>query len=546
MGTRRLLGDLARPETLRRLTEMGVLHPRFLTAGAASLPWVAGRGPSLAVLSQIHALSRPTDLAVIDREGELRWGELDERINGLAHALLERGVEPDDQVAMVLRNGRRFVETTLACQRIGVVAAPLNTWGKEPELGGILERERPAALVYDVRHVGQLEAVVPDGIVTIHAGDDEDALPGSEPYEGMVAEGSPSPPSPVTTDRGSRRIVIHTSGTTGTPKAASRGTGAQGAASLLAVLDAVPYRHDDVMYMPNPMFHALGVLTFSIGMVTGATMVLPDAFDPEQAPYDLEEHRITAASFVPVMIRRMLGLDDAPDVDLSALRIVLASGSAMSPELRRRTVERFGDVLYDLYGSTEAGWVAIADPQTLREAPEAVGRPVAGVELAILDENGQPVEDGEGEIHVRSVATFEGYASGEETPERDGYLSTGDLGVIDERGYLHVVGRADDMVVVGGENVYPDEVEAVISEVDGVEDVAVVGVDDEEMGQVLTAFLVGDVDPDQVSSVCEDQLPSYKVPQRFQIVDELPRTSTGKVIRDELGNGGAGYREESA
>lgn len=534
MSGSKLLSDLARPATVKRLAEMGTLHPRFLAAGAASLPWLAGRGASLGILCQIHALGQPSATAVIDRDGSLTWRELDRRANRLGRALSDQDVEPGQQVALVLRNGHPFVESVLACQKTGVIAAPLNTWGKKPELRSILERERPAVVIYDVRHVDQLRGGVPDGITTVHVGDDAEALDGSVSYEALLEEGSRKPPMPFTKERGSTQVVIHTSGTTGTPKAASRDTGGQGGAALLGVLDAVPYRHDDVMYMPNPMFHALGVLTFSIAMLTGATMVLPDGFDPERAWRDLEEHGATAASFVPVMLRRMLAVDDPPDVDLDRLRIVLVSGAAMPPELRRRTMDRLGDVLYDLYGSTEAGWVAVATPTSLREAPEAVGTPVAGVELAILDEEGNRVEGGEGEIHVRSLATFEGYASGEDTDERAGFLSTGDLGYVDDRGYLHIVGRADDMAVVGGENVYPDEVEAVINGVDGVADVAVVGVEDEEMGQVLVAWVVGDADPDAVRDACSDALPSYKVPQRIHLVDELPRTSTGKVVRGDL------------
>lgn len=534
MNLRQLVSDLAGGEAVQRFVQIGALSPRFLAGGAATLPWLLGRGASLGTLCQIHGVGRASQLAIVDRRGELTWRELDRRVNRLGHALRERGVEPGDQVAILLRNGREFVESVLACQKQGLVAAPLNTWGKARELGGILDREAPAALVHDVRHGDQLDGQVPNGMLTIHVGDEEEPLAGSVAYEEMLAGGSPRPSNPFVSERGTTRVLIHTSGTTGTPKAASRDTGGEGGAALLGVLDTVPYRHDDVMYIPNPMFHSLGVLTLSIGMITGATMVLPDGFDPEQAWRDLERYRVTAASFVPVMLRRMLNLDDAPNVDLDRLRIVLVSGAAMPPELRRRTTERMGEVLYDLYGSTEAGWIAIATPDSLRAAPEAVGAPVAGVELAILDTEGRPVSDGEGEIHVRSPGTFEGYASGEETTVRDGYLSTGDLGYLDDQGYLHVVGRADDMVVVGGENVFPDEIEAVIGELDGVDECAVLGAEDEELGQVLVAFVVGSVDAQRVEEVCRDQLASYKVPRRVHVVDELPRTSTGKVLRNEL------------
>lgn len=532
-GARQLLGELARPDTLRRLMEVGVLHPRFLAASAAALPWAVGRGPSLGLLSQIHALARARKTAVVDRDGELSWLELDQRVNQLARGLGTL-TEPDDEVALLLRNGRQFVETVLASQKTGRIAAPLNTWARTRELAGVLDRERPRVLVYDTRHAGQLRGAVRDRTALVHVGPDDDALPGSRPYPALRETGSRLPPAPVTARRGSAKVLIHTSGTTGTPKAAARGTGTESGAAALGVLDAVPFRHDDVMYMPNPLFHAFGLFTFAVGMFTGATMVLPDSFDPARAWRDLVDHGITAASLVPVMLRRMLDVDDPPDVRPDRLRILLASGAAMPPGLRRRVRERFGEVLYDLYGSTEAGWIAIATPASLQEAPAAVGRPVAGVEVAILDDAGRPASDGEGEIHVRSMATFDGYASGERSDHRAGYLATGDLGYLDDAGYLHVVGRADDMAVVGGENVYPDEVEAVIEELSGVTEVAVIGVDDDEMGQVLAAFVVGDADRDRIVTACREQLPSYKVPRRVHTVEELPRTSTGKVLRTAL------------
>lgn len=528
----RLVADLARPQLLRRLAETGVLDPRVLLAAAATLPWLVGRGPCLGLMSQIHGLARPRRIAVVDRDGPLSWSELDARVNRLAGGLGALGVA--GKVALLLRNGRHFVEAMLAAQKIGLVAAPLNTWGKRPELEGILTRERPEALVYDTRHAAELDGAVPDGVQLVHVGPDADRLDGSVGYERLLERGSTWPPSPVTARPGVSRVLIHTSGTTGTPKAASRSTGMAGGAALLGVLDAVPFRHDDVLYLPNPLFHALGVFTFAVGMVSGATMVLPDRFDPQQAWGDLGQHRITAACFVPVMLRRMLDARQASSVDSSPLRILLVSGAAVPPELRRRVGQCFGPVLYDLYGSTEAGWIAIATPESIAEAPESVGRPIAGVEVVLLGDRDEVVTEGEGEIHVRSMVTFEGYASGERAEQRDGYLATGDVGTFDEAGRLYVVGRADDMIVVGGENVYPDEVDEVIEAVDGVAEGAVVGVDDDEMGQVLEAFFVGEVEPTTVEQACREQLPSYKVPRRFHRVEELPRTSTGKVIRAEL------------
>lgn len=527
VGLRRLRG------IAMRATAVGALDPRIWLAGAATLPWVIGRGPSLASICQVHAWSSPSATAILDRRGPLSWGELAGRVNRLARGYRDLGVLGGDQVMVLLRNGREFCEAVLAAQTTGAVAAPLNTWSRATELTAILDRERPAVLIYDIRHADQL-AAIPRGTRLVHVGADEEAVPESIGYDQVLADRSGLPPLPVRTSRGTNRILIHTSGTTGVPKAASRSTGLSMGSALLAVLEVIPFRRDDVLYVPNPLFHSLGLLALAIGFGVGATVVLPDRFDPRLALEDLDAHSITAASFVPLMLRRMLDLGDPPDADLSTMRVLLVSGSAMSVDLRQRVRERFGDVVYDLYGSTEAGWVSIATPETMRAAPGAVGRPVPGVEVALLDGDGRPSSTGDGVIAVRGGATFEGYTSGEDSDQPGGYLSTGDLGRFDDHGYLHVVGRADDMVVVGGENVYPSEVEAVIEAIDGVSEAAVRGVADEEFGSVLAAFVIGRVRPDEVRDACEQRLPSYKVPRRVEIVSALPRTASGKIRRSDL------------
>jgi len=237
------------------------------------------------------------------------------------------------------------------------------------------------------------------------------------------------------------------------------------------------------------------------------------------------------------MIHRVLSLPDGARSrhDLSSLRILLASGSAIPPDLRRAVADLFGPVLYDLYGSTEAGWVSIATPEDMQEHPATAGRPVPGVEVAVFSPTGIRLPAGRrGELFVKSSALFEGYTSGEEKERRGAFMSLGDLGRLDRDGYLYVEGRADDMVVVGGENVYPREIEDVVRAVPGVRDVAVFGAPDPEYGQTIVAFVVGKVDPDAIVEACRSQLASFKVPRRVELVDELPRTSTGKVLKREL------------
>jgi len=352
----------------------------------------------------------------------------------------------------------------------------------------------------------------------------------------VIAAESPAPLLPFAIPRRHGRIVIHTSGTTGTPKAAARSARSSGPLAIAGLLATLPLRRGDVVYLPAPLFHSFGLLTLSLGSALGATFVLPEKFDPKESLRLMAEHEVDVAAFVPVMMRRILDLPATQrKPEPEGLRAVLASGSAIPPEMREEIRGLFGDVLYDLYGSTEGGWVAVAGPEDMRADLRTAGRPVSGVEVAVFDEEGNRLPaDERGVVHVRSDALFEGYQSGESSEERDGFLSMGDMGWLDDDGRLFVEGRADDMVVVGGENVYPAEVERVIAGVRGVEDVAVLGVPDRQYGHVLAAFVVGSAKPAAIEAAAKKDLASFKVPRRIEPVDELPRTSTGKVLRREL------------
>jgi fatty-acyl-CoA synthase len=237
-----------------------------------------------------------------------------------------------------------------------------------------------------------------------------------------------------------------------------------------------------------------------------------------------------------VMLHRIAALPrERRRRDLSSVRAVIASGSMIPPSLREQVTEVFGPTLYDMYGSTEAGLVAIATPEDVATRPASVGRPIPGVDVLVVDEQGAPLPAGAvGRIVIDSTGTFEGYTGDDRADEVAGLLATGDAGHFDDEGYLFVEGRADDMVIVGGENVYPAEIEEAILRVPGVREVAVAGLPDPEFGQVVVAFVAGEADPDRITTACREALASYKVPRRVELVDELPRTATGKVLVREL------------
>lgn len=531
------IAEIAHPKTLKRLREAGAMDPKAPLAIARALPWLIGRGPSLGIVSKMHAVVLGDKPAIHDRHGTLSWKELDQRANRAAHMLESLGLRGNDRVAMVLRNGREIVEVALGAQKLGIIACPLNTWAKPKELAATLEQSDPKVLVYDTQHADQVEKVVRGGIELVAVGDKTNALEGSLDYEELLEEASAAPPPPFARNTGAAKIVIHTSGTTGKPKGAARDASAAGLGTLANLIARVPYRRDDVIFCPAPMFHSFGLATFTFGAALGSTLVLPEKFDPEGSLEWIEKYKATAASFVPVMMRRIVSLDDEVKAryDLSSLRIVMASGSVLSDDLRKAATELFGEVIYDLYGSTEIGWVAIATPQDMKSKPKTVGQPVEGIDVAVFSNEGQRLGANEtGELYVKSNILFEGYTSGETKDERDGYMAIGDFGKLDDDGYLFVESRTDDMVVVGGENVYPIEVEQLIESIDGVNEVTVLGVADEEYGEVLAAFVVGTAALDLIEKTCKAELASYKVPKRIEVLDELPRNATGKVVKRDL------------
>jgi fatty-acyl-CoA synthase len=289
------------------------------------------------------------------------------------------------------------------------------------------------------------------------------------------------------------------------------------------------------------MFHSWGLAHLVLGIALGSTLVLRRRFDATSTLHAIDEHGATALVVVPVMLQRLLdlGAKEIGRHDLGALRVIAASGSALPGELATRVMDVFGDVLYNLYGSTEVAWATVATPRDLREAPGTAGRPPRGTVVRLYDAAGLEVAPGEqGRIFVGNEMVFEGYTGGGGKPMRDGLLASGDVGHLDSEGRLFIDGRADEMIVSGGENVFPREVEDLVVRLSGVEEVAAIGVDDERFGQRLKAFVVladgAALTEQDVKDHVRANLASFKVPRDVVFIDELPRNATGKVLKLEL------------
>ena len=514
---------LVRPTRPDRVARMAAAYSRY--------------GASPAVGYAIGAIRQPDDLAIVDERGTLTFAEVDRRTDALATALAARGIAEGDGVAILCRNHRGFVETTVACAKIGAHCLYLNTMFAAPQIADVVARERPAALVFDQEFTEMVAGAGPGLPRFVAWPEPGEPVAGAELLEDLIA-GAPAtaPPPP----RQKSRFVILTSGTTGQPKGATRRS-PDSLAPFAALLSKIPLRARSRLMVAAPLFHSWGFLHLNLALGLGCGVVLRRRFDPEAVLADTARHRCRTLVVVPVMLQRILELGEERirSYDLSALGTIDVSGSALPGELAVRVMDVFGDKLYNLYGSTEVAWATIATPQDLRAAPGTAGRPPHGTVVRLYDEHGREVPQGAtGRIFVGSQLQFEGYTGGGAKDVIDGLMSSGDVGHFDAGGRLFVDGRDDEMIVSGGENVFPREVEDLLADHPAIEDAAVVGVPDADWGQRLAAFVVtrpgAQLDEAALKRHVKDELAGYKVPREVRFVDELPRNATGKVLKREL------------
>jgi acyl-CoA synthetase (AMP-forming)/AMP-acid ligase II len=521
---------------LRVFSEVGLIRP----IRPDKLMRVAERyvrlGASPALGSIANAITDPDRIAIVDQAGTLTWERTHRRSNALARALRDQGVEAGDGVAVMCRNHRYFIEATMACAKLGAVALYLNTAFAGPQLADVLERESPVALIYD-QEFTDLLSDASGSVRRFVAWEDEVDKTDETSLEQLISSAHDADLDPPE-EHG--RYIILTSGTTGTPKGAQRSE-PEGLSAIAALLSKIPRRSHETVMIAAPLFHSWGFLHFMLSLPTAATMVLRPRFDPEDTLQAVAEHRARVLAVVPVMMQRILDLPEEVKrrYDLSGLEVTAASGSALPGELATHWMDEFGDNLYNLYGSTEVAWASIATPADMRAAPGTAGRPPRGTMIRIVDEDGNDVEPGEtGRIFIGNQMAFEGYTGGGDREHLGDLLASGDVGHFDEEGRLFVDGRDDEMIVSGGENVFPREVEDLLSDHEAVVEAAAIGVDDEDFGQRLRAFVVkedgADLSEEDLKSHVKSNLARYKVPREIVFVDELPRNATGKVLKREL------------
>jgi fatty-acyl-CoA synthase len=537
--------------TLLRARGAGVaLIPPHRMAGVALALDAYGPIGAAIALAAAGSGDRP---AVVDDAGQLTFAELDRRSSALANALVARGFRPGDSIGILCRNHRGLFEAIAAGAKLGARTLLLNTDFAGPQLVDVCSREEVAVLVHDEEFAPVAGGFRPrlgrvlawsEALSGDHAdhgrtdgGDGHRPPTIDAPTIDALVAGARSGPPPRPGHK--QRVVLLTSGTTGAPKGAPR----ELALSLVipgGYLSKIPLRSGRAIMLGAPAFHAWGLLSSMLALGLGNTLVMTRRFDPSATLAAMERHRCDALITVPILLLRLLAAEDEVRArDLSGLRVVAVSGSALAPELATRAMDLLGDVVYNLYGSTEVAYATIATPADLRAAPGTAGRPPFGTTIRLLDEHGEQVPRGHtGRIFVGNSIQFDGYTGGGDKERIGGLMSTGDVGHLDDEGRLFVDGRDDDMIVSGGENVFPREIEELLSSHEAVVEAAVVGVPDPDFGTRLRAYVVcapgTNLTEADVRGLVRANLARYKVPREVVFLDELPRNPAGKIMKRQL------------
>jgi fatty-acyl-CoA synthase len=525
--------DVAR--SLAILRARGLISTWRLDQDLRTLSLARRAGPFVAT-SAHSARRRGHAPAIIDADGVCTYSQLEARANSYARGLRDLGLTSRCTIGVLCRAHREMLLTLIATGKLGLRVVLLNTGFGQSELTAVVERERIETLVLD----GEFAAIVaalPSGVRLIFTSHGDSRMP-ELALADVCANKSTAAVRPPRAPGG---LVLLTSGTTGTPRGADRTRISPLQSAQL--LDRIPLSRAKAMVVEAPLFHGTGISQLTLAMAMGKPVVLSCAkFDPARTLAAIAMHRADTLVVVPTMLQRIVGLParTLASHDTSSLRVVICGGSALSPQLCARTAEIFGEVLYNVYGSTEVANAAIARPHELRQAPGTVGRPPIGCRVVLYDERGDRITEPNrpGTIFVYNPLVVARYTDGGPRQVRDGMVCTGDVGHLDARGLLFVDGRGDDMIVSGGENVYPLEVEHLLTDRPDVSDAAVVAVEDLEFGQRLRAFIVplpgSTLDTREIKEYLASRLARFKVPRDFIFVDSIPRNPSGKALVKQL------------
>jgi acyl-CoA synthetase (AMP-forming)/AMP-acid ligase II len=506
-----------------------------------------------------HAATQPEKPAVIGPARSLTYGQLQERAQALARHLYGLGLRPGDQVAVMTYNLPEYDEISKALNYLQVGLVMVGYRMKPPEIQFIVENSDSKLLFFWHEFADRIlpfkdthRTVLPEGFVVFGGPAD-----GARSYEDLFDDPPEVDLDALAAGEVTGKSMIYTSGTTGKPKGAARSTEFAAKPEVVQYLmkgvQFLGMGPDEVHLVCCPLYHSAPSFFNLVSFILGGTSVYQPRFDPVALLELVDRHKVTSVHLVPTMVSRLLQVPEevTRSLDLSSLRTVICGAAPLFPEYKLAFLDRFGDCLYEYYGSTETGINTLTSPQEIRERPSSVGRAFADNELVIFDEAGKEVPDGErGVLYMHNAVLMDGYYKNPEATfetYRGKYMTVGDVAVRDADGYIYIVDRVKDMIIRGGVNIYPAEIEEVLTGMPGVADAAVVGQPDHEFGESAAAFVVpGDratLTEGQIQEYCGQRLANEKIPARIVFIEEIPRTPTGKILKRELREMLEGNRE---
>ncbi len=500
-------------------------------------------GTNPALIYRIHGQNTPQKPALIYKDGVTTFAELDSLVDRLAHGLTRRGVRKGQSFLLLMKNKVEFVALAIAATRIGASAVSASWRAAPAELAYLVENSRARAIVFDHElaatvEAAELESFAPQ-LARFSVGG---RVKGADLLSELVDAAPSATYAPEKGADDDAAVVIYTSGTTGKPKGAVRKFPKDAFTQACTFISSTPMRADDVHLVTCPLYHSTAFGFLSLSHLLGCTAVIMDEYKPQSFMDACEKYKVSTVAIVPTMLQRLL--DSGPEVfrsrETRSLRAVFSGGAPLSGQLAAAFMDEFGDVLYNFYGATETGLVTLASPRDLRDAPGTIGRTLPGNHIKLLDDEGRET-NGTGELYVKNDLLVAGYY-GDETATndsiKDGHFSVGDLARKDRDGRYFIEGRKRDMIISGGVNVYPAEVEGALEAHPDVVEVAVVGVPDREWGERVRAFVVlrtgTAVDAGALTHYAKQRLSGAKVPRDIVLLDALPRNPTGKVLKREL------------
>ncbi len=495
---------------------------------------------------QFQAYHNPDKTAVVDGNERLSFRELNDRANRFASALSELGIGRGDRVGVLLHNRAEWAEIIFAMAKLKIAPVPIGYRLKGPEIEFIMNNSEATALVAGVESLDVLGKAIAnfkhlESSRAILLGD---RIPSPfTSYRSLIEGGSDSEPDLDPEENSS--TIIYTSGTTGRPKGAYRATQQRDLDTLMDIIGNFGFTTYDVNLIACPLYHSAPAFFAYIHLIFGATVVVNRQFDPEQFLATVEREKVTTAFVVPTQMNRMANLPDAVKrkYDLSSMRALIAGAAPFHHSVKVKTIELFGEnCLFEFYGSTETGINTILRPEDQLRKIGSCGKALVGNEIRIIGEDGREVPTGEvGQLFVKNSMLITGYYKDDEATsdsQLGGFFSVGDMGRVDEEGYYYIVDRKKDMVISGGVNIYPAEIEAVLRDHPDVLDCAVIGVPDADWGESLKAVVAlrpgRKALPEALMAFCRERLADYKLPRSFDFVGEIPHNPTGKPLKREL------------